>query len=137
MPTVDEMRRAGFEIKGEKAIKVNYANDVRRATKAGGQADIRLDGAGKVAELERTVRNGAVGPVCVQKGIGRQLLVRVTSVRKRLLDDDNLAEKYHVDLLRYSGIISGDSPATTRIEVAQQKAGKGEPEEVRIEVFEL
>lgn len=39
MPTVDEMRRAGFEIKGEKAVKVNYANDVRQ-TAAPDQAGI-------------------------------------------------------------------------------------------------
>jgi len=36
----------------------------------------------------------------VQKATGQRFLVRVVSVRKRLLDEDNLCEKFHVDLLR-------------------------------------
>ena len=110
----------------------------RNAEAEGGQADIQPDSSGKVAELERHPGHGAVAPVCVEKGISRRILIRVTAIRTRLIDEDNLCEKYHVDLLRYaSGGALGDSPATTHIEVAQQKAGKGEPEEVRLEVFEV
>lgn len=78
-----------------------------------------------------------MGAVEVQKRVGGRFLVRVIAIRKRLLDYDNLAEKYHVDLLRYSGVIPGDSPATTLIEVCQQKAEPGAAEEVRIEVYEV
>jgi hypothetical protein len=87
------------------------------------------------AVLERHTRDGAVGEVPVQKGIGGSFLVRVTAIRKRLLDQDNLCEKYLVDLCRYAGIIPGDSPATTQIEVCQQKAEPGQAEFVRIEIF--
>jgi hypothetical protein len=103
-----------------------------------GQADIQPDHSGQAPFVERHPGDGAVGEVQVQKGVGGHFLVRVEATRVRLIDEDNLCEKYHVDLLRYaSGGALGDSPATTHIEVAQQKAGKGEPEEVRIEVFEL
>jgi hypothetical protein len=103
-----------------------------------GEVDIQPDGAGSVAELERHPGNGAVGKVPIQKAVGRRFHVRVTAIRTRLLDWDNLCEKYHVDLLRYaSGGVFGDGPATTTIEVCQQKAQGGEPEEVRLEVFEL
>jgi hypothetical protein len=141
MPTVEEMNLAGFLV-DKQAGTTRRSNakpiDVRRASKAGGQADIHPDGAGKVAKLERHPRHGAVGEVQVQKGVSRRILIRVTAIRTRLIDEDNLCEKYHVDLLRYaSGGALGDSPATTHIEVAQQKAGKNEREEVRIEVYEL
>lgn len=89
----------------------------------------------KTPKLEPDSRDGTLGQIQVQKGIGRLIRVRVTSFRRRLLDMDNLCEKYAVDLLRYSGVIPSDEPGTTKIEVAQVKVGKGEREFVRIEVF--
>ena len=100
-------------------------------------ADVLPDDSGQAPKLERDSGDGALGAVQVQKRTGEHFLVRVTSIRKRLLDYDNLCEKYHVDLLRYAGIILGDCPAETQIEVRQEKAEKGEPEEVRIEVFKV
>jgi hypothetical protein len=102
------------------------------------EADFPIDGAGPLAQLERDPGHGAVAKVPVQKGTRRRFLVRITAIRKRLLDVDNCCEKYHVDLLRYaSGGAFGDDPSQTQIEVGQIKAGQGEPEEVRIDVFEL
>lgn len=103
-----------------------------------GQADIQPDDTGPVAKLERHPGDGAMGEVSIQKGTGRRFLIRVKAIRTRLLDEDNLCEKYHVDLLRYaSGGLFGDGPATTKIEVCQEKAQRGEREEVRIEVYEV
>jgi len=48
-------------------------------------------------------------------------VVRITSYRTRLLDEDNLAEKYHCDSCRYAGLIPADSPDQTSIQVAQIK----------------
>lgn len=62
-------------------------------------------------------------------------LVRVTSYRKRPLDDDNICEKYVVDCLRYAGLIPGDEPGKTRIEATCKKVGKEEPESTRVEIF--
>ncbi len=92
---------------------------------------------GAPAKLERNSRDGAVGKVQVQGRARRRFLVRVEAVRRRLLDEDNLAEKFHVDLLRYSGIISGDEAGTTRIETRQRKAHKDEAERIIIEVYEV
>jgi hypothetical protein len=101
------------------------------------EADFPTDGAGPVAQLEPDIGHGAVAEIPVQKGTRRRFLVRYTSIRKRLLDQENLCTKYTTDLLRYAGIISGDSPSEAKIEITQIKAGQGECEEVRIEVFEL
>lgn len=90
---------------------------------------------GTAPKLERHSGDGALEEAQAKKPTGRRVLVRVTSFRTRLLDEDNLCEKYHVDLLRYAGILPSDAPGATKIEVAQKKVGKGEREFVRIEVF--
>lgn len=89
-----------------------------------------------VTVVESDSRNATLVAGQVQVAACQRVLVRVTSVRTRLLDEDNLCEKYHVDLLRYAGIISGDEAGKTKIEVAQRKARKGEKEHTLIEVFE-
>lgn len=65
-----------------------------------------------------------------------EYLVRVTSVRKRLLDEDNLCEKFHIDGLRYAGLLPDDAPAKCRIETTQRLCrGAGEEEKTIIELF--
>jgi len=88
-------------------------------------------------ELERNSRNGAVGKGKAKGRDSRRFLVRVTSVRCRLLDEDNICEKYVVDCCRYAGVLPGDGPGQTHIQVGQRKAGKEEVEHTLIEVFEI
>lgn len=99
--------------------------------------DLLRRNSGQAAKLERDPRDGAVGKVQVQERVGGRVLVRVTAYRNRLLDEDNLCEKYHVDLCRYAGIISGDEAGKTKIETGQVKTVHGEKERVLIEVFQL
>jgi hypothetical protein len=123
--TDEQLRAAGFRF------------DVERCEYVKGGPGVQDRDTRKVAELERSVRTRTLDEIQVQKGTGGSFLVRVTSYRHRFLDDDNLCEKYHVDLCRYAGILPGDSPATTRITVSQEKVGGKEPERVLIEVFKL
>ena len=90
----------------------------------------------QTAIVERDSRDAPLGKKKVQGSVSQRILVRVTSVRKRLIDEDNLCEKYHVDLCRYAGIISGDEASKTKIETIQRKAEKGEEEKVIIEVYQ-
>jgi len=69
-----------------------------------------------------------------KEGPGR-ILVRVTSVRKRLLDEDNLSEKGCVDCCRYAGIIPSDHPEKTKIEVSQRRCQEGEQEHIIVEIW--
>ena len=96
--------------------------------------DNQTDRAGKAAKLERNLGNGPLAKGEAEKGNSERVLVRVTSVRKRLIDEDNLAEKYHVDCCRYAGLIHGDEPSKTKIEVCQRKAAKDESEHTIIEI---
>ena len=96
--------------------------------------DNQTDRAGEAAKLERNSGNGPLAKGEAKKGNPERVLVRVTSVRKRLIDEDNLAEKYHVDCCRYAGLIHADSPDQTKIEVCQRKAAKDEAEHTIIEI---
>lgn len=98
---------------------------------------VRPAGPGKAAKLERDPGDGTVGEVQIQKGSGRRFLVRLKSYRRRLLDEDNLCEKYLVDLCRYSGALPSDAPGTAKIEVTQEKVDSSQTEQTLIEIFEL
>jgi len=62
-------------------------------------------------------------------------VVRVTSFRTRLLDTDNLVPKWHVDSLRYAGILPSDAPDRARIETSQQKVKTKAEERTEIEIL--
>lgn len=92
---------------------------------------------GNDAELERYSGPALEADAPAQGGDTAKFLVRVTSIRKRLLDEDNLCEKFHVDCLRYAGILPSDAPHTTRIVTTQRACREGEEEKTLIEVFKL
>lgn len=92
---------------------------------------------GPPSELERCAEHAPLVADGVQAKPPGVLLVRVTSVRKRLIDEDNLCEKYHIDCLRYAGLIPDDSPDKVRIQTTQRKALKEEEERVIIEILPL
>ena len=118
--------------------RLNATTDVRpRADTETRQTDILANDSREATKPKRVVGDGTLASVSVQKRTGRRFHVCVTAIRKRLLDEDNQIAKYHIDLLRYSGVLPGDDPATTHIEVRQQKAEPGAREEVRIEVYEV
>lgn len=57
-----------------------------------------------------------------------RFIVRIVSVRKRLLDPDNICEKFLIDGLRYAGLISNDDPGKITLETSQRKTERGEKE---------
>ena len=87
--------------------------------------------------VERAARSRALGKKQTKKTDPRRFFVTVTDVRKRLLDDDNLAEKYHVDCCRYAGLIHSDAGGTTKITTSQRAIGEGEEPHIIIEIETL
>lgn len=87
--------------------------------------------------VERDLRPRPLAARKAEKGHPRKFLVRVTSFRRRLLDEDNLCEKYHVDCLRYSGLLVGDAPGQARIVTSQEKVARKEDERTEIEISPL
>ena len=98
------------------------------------KANLCAGDAWEAAKLESNPSHAPLEAKEVQRPIGERFLVSVTSVRKRLLDEDNLCEKYHVDLCRYAGVLPSDTPEQTSIKVSQRKCAKGEEEKVEITV---
>ncbi len=98
------------------------------------QRNTHLLDSGQAPVMEPSSCPGTLGPSEVEKAVNGRFLVRVESVRKRLLDEDNLCEKFIVDCCRYAGLIPGDAPGQTKIEVSQRKCGKGETEHVNVSI---
>ena len=66
-----------------------------------------------------------------------RLRVCVTRRSVRLLDEDNICEKYAVDCLRYAGALRDDAPEFVRIEARQEKVESQSDECTVIEITEL
>jgi len=105
---------------------------------ANASPDFLARNTGKTSKLERDSGDAPLEKKKVQRPASQRFLIRVTSIRKRLIDEDNLCEKYAVDLCRYaSGGAFGDEAGETKIETTQRKAEKGEEEKVIIQIYEL
>lgn len=100
-------------------------------------ASLQVVGAGKASELERHSINGALGSSKGKETSSERVLVRFVSVRKRLLDPDNISEKWMLDCLRFVRIIQGDEPDKIELQTTQRKCAKGEAEHTEISVFRL
>lgn len=86
------------------------------------------------AVVERPARHEPLATNQGEEGATGSVLIRFVVTRKRCLDPDNVAVKWLLDALRYSGFIQGDEPEKVSLEIKQQK---GEPEQVVVEVFKL
>lgn len=107
------------------------------ASSVGGRAVLPPRDSGKTPELERDSGDGALGQVCLQKETGGRFLVRVKSYRVRLLDEDNLCEKFAVDLCRHAGALPSDAAGKAKIEVSQEKVSGEANERVEITITRL
>lgn len=82
--------------------------------------------------LERSSGDGTLAKGEVKEGDTGRFFVLIKSYRRRLLDEDNLCEKYHVDLCRYAGILPSDAPDRTSIAVSQEKVKSKDEERTEI-----
>lgn len=88
------------------------------------------------AELKQALRHEPLAKAKGKEGDARRFRVRVTSFRRRLTDQDNLAPKFFIDCLRYAGVIPDDSPQAIDYSITQVKVRKKEEERTEIEVDE-
>ena len=88
-------------------------------------------------KLELRDRPGSLPNDPVQSNDSVGYIVSIKAYRCRLLDEDNICEKYHIDALRYAGIIPEDDPGTVRIKTSQSKVSKKCYEKIQIRVRKL
>lgn len=74
-----------------------------------------------VAIPESVVCNDPLATARLKAKDTGKFIVHVVSRRRRLIDVDNLVAKYHVDALRYAGILPSDAPDQTDIKISQIK----------------
>lgn len=93
-----------------------------------------LDRPRQTSAMERDSSDAPLATGQVQEGANGRILIRVTSIRRRLADEDGLCEKYMVDCCRYAGLVLDDAPGICKIETTQRKAAKGEAERTEIAI---
>lgn len=94
--------------------------------------DANSDG-GKDPIPQRPVCNEPVPTTQPKAKDSGRFTIHVKSYRTRLLDEDNLVAKFHVDALRYAGILPTDAPEKTSIQVSQEKVKReGQKTEITI-----
>lgn len=92
---------------------------------------------GTIAELERPARDRPLAAREAKASNSGAVHIRFVSVRKRLLDPDNISEKWVLDCLRFANIIRGDEPDKITLETTQRKAAKTEAEHTEVTIYEL
>lgn len=101
------------------------------------RANLSTDGAGPTAVVERSPKAKPLAANQIKAQGPERLRIVFVSVRKRLLDPDNVCEKWMLDALRFVGAICGDEPDKIALETTQRKARKGEVEHTEITVYRL
>jgi len=91
----------------------------------------------QAAQLEPTLFDESLSEIEGKKGDPSRMLVCIESVRKKLLDKDNLygGAKFFCDFLRLSGVIREDTEKEIDLQVTQRKPKKSEVEKTVIEVW--
>jgi hypothetical protein len=102
-------------------LRKTFPNASEQFIRANAQLPLALGLEASAPILECDLRPRPLAARKVEGCDPARFLVRVTSYRVRLLDEDNLCAKYVVDCCRYAGLIPGDSPAITQIATGQKK----------------
>lgn len=102
----------------------------------GGGGGISPSNKGESSVMECSLSARTLGAAENEKGNTGRVLIRITSFRLRLIDEDNLCEKYIVDCCRYSGLLPDDNPEQTKIEVCQEKVRTKEEERTLVQIFD-
>lgn len=89
---------------------------------------------GQIAKLERPTCDESLASDKGEKEASGRVHFKFVSVRKRLIDPDNVSVKWLLDCCRRIGIVAGDEHDKVTIETAQRKAEKGEEEHTIIEI---
>ncbi len=97
-------------------------------------ANPQTNNTGTTPKLEQDTQHGPLAEGQAKEMAADRVHIRFESVRKRLLDPDNLCEKWTLDCLRYIGVIRGDEPDKITLETTQRKAAKGEAEHTLITI---
>jgi hypothetical protein len=99
------------------------------------KALVKAGGEGSLSNVERGVGLKSVRPEDLAIPYSGQCIVRIKVYRRRLTDPGSDCWKYHLDTLRYLGLLADDNDAAIRIEEAPHvKVESNEEERVELEI---
>ncbi len=81
-----------------------------------------------------SLRDGALAKNQAKKGNSPKCMVSITSYRVRLADVEGLCGKWHLDALRYAGVIEDDTEEAISYQISQKKVAKKTQEKTLIVV---
>ena len=89
---------------------------------------------GKAAKLERIASNEPLASSEGEKEASGRVHFKFVSVRKRLIDPDNVSVKWLLDCCRRIGLVAGDEHDKITLETAQRRANKNEEEHTEVTI---
>jgi len=89
------------------------------------------------AKPQRTVRVVPLAAPSEKEKNPARFFIRITSFRVRPIDPDNLCAKFHIDCLRYSGIIPDDSARIVDLWIWEKEASDKTAERTEIEISKI
>jgi hypothetical protein len=108
------------------SIKSGFSSQ-KALAKAGGE--------GSLSDVERGAGLKSVRPEDLTIPYSGQCIVRIQVFRRRLTDPGSDCTKYHLDALRYLGLLADDNDAAIRLEEAPHvKVESNEEERVELEI---
>ncbi len=115
-------------------LKAKFPNASESFLKLNSKEENSNNNSRKVAKLESNLSYEPLAEEKLQRDVQERYIVRIESVRKHMLDTDNICSKYITDLLRYSYIISSDDFEQTTIQTTERKCMPEEQEHTKIEI---
>lgn len=96
-------------------------------------SEIKDCDSGEVSELERRAGHASVRPPGTAFPYSGRCVIRCKVFRRRLTDPLGDCTKYHIDALRYCGLLADDSDAAVRLEdEGHEKVESNQEERVEI-----
>lgn len=89
---------------------------------------------GATAKLERIAGDEPLAASKGEKEASGRVHFKFVSVRKRLIDPDNVSVKWLLDCCRRIGLVAGDEHDKITLETTQRRANKGEEEHTEITI---
>jgi hypothetical protein len=86
------------------------------------------------ANTQSGIRDGTLAEKKVKARDSRKRAVRITSYRVKLADVEGLCGKWHLDALRYAGLIHDDTEEDITYQITQKKVQKKNQEKTLIEI---
>ena len=97
-------------------------------------ANHNTNNTGATAKLERIAGDEPLAASKGEKEASGRVHFKFVSVRKRLIDPDNVSVKWLLDCCRRIGLVAGDEHDKITLETAQRRANKNEEEHTEVTI---